>query len=152
MKYEFNIFFKFHTFMLVILLLCRIYKVYYDEHGTGDFRYLIKSAKLAIVSIQIIIFSFLINKMDFKIFRLFFVLIIALANYNTIFEKFEKEVDPHAMTHSMEIISAATIYCGLYAPVSWKYIFGIMASAQAYYFISMYFLYGSHKTPVAVVL
>ena len=52
----------------------------------------------------------------------------------------------------MEIITAFTIYFGLYAPVSWKYTVGIMVSSQTYYFIFTYIVFETSRLSVAIIL
>lgn len=81
-----------------------------------------------------------------------FLTIIALVNYNTVYEKIQKEITHTTMTHSMEIIILFTMYFGLYAPVSWKYISSILVSSQCYYYSSTIYYHGTARLSLPLFL
>jgi hypothetical protein len=113
---------------------------------------MVKSAKLAVVSVLIVVFTFFVKKLRFKHYRVFFCVAIALVNYNTIHEKIMREISPQIMTHSMEIITVFSMYFGMYAPLSWKYTFGILTTGHSYYFVYIFICYGSQKISLPAII
>lgn len=125
-----SMFLKFHSCIFALLFTYRFFML---KQQHKDWTNLIKSQQLAFISIIIIICATKVSRMTYKQYEVFFMFILTVANYNTVYEKVARYFGSFMIpTHAQEIITVVSIYFGLHAPIPWTRMIGIMGSAQAY--------------------